>query len=492
MVTRVRRAVLAGLAVAPLACLQPGVYVCEGEGSCDAGRCEANGYCSYVDESCDAGRRYSKLAGDGLAGICLDPIDEPDTTGTGDPSASESSSGGGEDAPSRETSGDGMPECGNGVVEADEDCDDGNDLAGDGCTPQCRISGTPVWQVLEPGDAELDDTARAVALLASGDLVVAGWWQTDADSAVGFYARYDESSGDRQWRNTYDSDSPYDDAHGITVNPANDIVVGGSSGTTAGGGQGWAHLVQPDGNVVHAALPNLATVRSIAPYNGGAALAGTGDHELGGQGGVLLVVNEDLEPLVRREWTQPGSFVATAALAGPEFVVVANRSDDALLLRVSLGEIVELDEFGGRFGGQDRGQAVAVWQGGPAIAMGGFSTTPSAHDWMVRSYDTDGSLGWSVVESELVSAVDDEIEGVAFAPDGTLYATGFITRKDKDIIVVAFDPEGQERWRAVLPEDNHGDDVGRGVVVSPTGALFVVGENTQGGDRDAWIARLEP
>src|SRR5258706_7720 len=31
--------------------------------------------------------------------------------------------------------------CGNGAVEAGEECDDGNDIAGAGCSPLCRIEG---------------------------------------------------------------------------------------------------------------------------------------------------------------------------------------------------------------------------------------------------------------------------------------------------------------------------------------------------------------
>ena len=35
----------------------------------------------------------------------------------------------------------GVAECGNGIVDPGEECDDGNDVAGDGCTPDCRRDG---------------------------------------------------------------------------------------------------------------------------------------------------------------------------------------------------------------------------------------------------------------------------------------------------------------------------------------------------------------
>ncbi len=50
------------------------------------------------------------------------------------------------------------PGCGNGVLEPIEDCDDGNRAAGDGCDPDCRIEYTmgcgDGW--VDPGE-ECDD-----------------------------------------------------------------------------------------------------------------------------------------------------------------------------------------------------------------------------------------------------------------------------------------------------------------------------------------------
>jgi MYXO-CTERM domain-containing protein len=37
----------------------------------------------------------------------------------------------------------GVVECGNGILEDGEECDDGNDRPGDGCSPDCRLEDTP-------------------------------------------------------------------------------------------------------------------------------------------------------------------------------------------------------------------------------------------------------------------------------------------------------------------------------------------------------------
>ncbi len=50
-------------------------FGCESDDQCQvdsaAGVCETNGYCSFADPECPSGRRYSDLAGGGLAGLCV-------------------------------------------------------------------------------------------------------------------------------------------------------------------------------------------------------------------------------------------------------------------------------------------------------------------------------------------------------------------------------------------------------------------------------------
>lgn len=64
-----------------------------------------------------------------------------------------------------DTSAEPSPMCGDAVVEGDEECDDGNDVDGDGCNVDCVPSGSIRWTLVWDG---------AGADQSSADLVVAG------------------------------------------------------------------------------------------------------------------------------------------------------------------------------------------------------------------------------------------------------------------------------------------------------------------------------
>jgi hypothetical protein len=74
---------LVGLAWALTGC-KADSFACSDASQCQldalAGYCEADGYCSFDDSSCDSGRRYGDLAGSGVAGECV-AVDDGPTTG---------------------------------------------------------------------------------------------------------------------------------------------------------------------------------------------------------------------------------------------------------------------------------------------------------------------------------------------------------------------------------------------------------------------------
>lgn len=54
-----------------------GIFSCSDDSHCEGvganGQCEANGYCSFSDDTCPGGRRYGELSGSEFAGECVEP-----------------------------------------------------------------------------------------------------------------------------------------------------------------------------------------------------------------------------------------------------------------------------------------------------------------------------------------------------------------------------------------------------------------------------------
>lgn len=82
------RAVTAAAIALALACARSTTFVCADSTDCTDGSfngvCQANGYCSFGDDTCPSGQRYGDLAPGDLAGTCV----ESDGTSTGHASTS--------------------------------------------------------------------------------------------------------------------------------------------------------------------------------------------------------------------------------------------------------------------------------------------------------------------------------------------------------------------------------------------------------------------
>ncbi|MCH9687484.1 MAG: hypothetical protein K0V04_38980 [Deltaproteobacteria bacterium] len=156
-------------------------FPCESDGQCargDAsGTCEASGFCSFPDPSCESDQRYGELAPDGLAGACVPATGT--TTVEGSTTAGTASS---TSAPPPTTSID--PDTSGGSTGADDTSDtDGGSSSGGlpvCCDAECDDAcgaNFPCAPVVVGGPS----TAEAIDVVVIGDMVV---WSTGDGTAL--------------------------------------------------------------------------------------------------------------------------------------------------------------------------------------------------------------------------------------------------------------------------------------------------------------------
>lgn len=203
------------------------------------------------------------LLGPLLASACYsegDPDSEPTSNGgtsstqtESDPSTSGSTSGSSSTAavdtstgPPTSSSESGTTDaagCGDGDIGPDEDCDDGNDTPGDGCS-SCRASGTLLWLETVGAPALLDE-CYGVAL---GEGVYAvGSIADSQDTHHGWISRFDRADGVPDWRYDHEDD---DNSRFAAITQLDDgglVAVGIHNNSVFLIGDAWARRFTPTG-----------------------------------------------------------------------------------------------------------------------------------------------------------------------------------------------------------------------------------------------------
>jgi cysteine-rich repeat protein len=158
-------------------------------------------------------------------GACIDDT-TVDTTSTTTSNSTESpgdgdgdTSGSGDGDGDATGDGDGDPsECGNGVVEAGEACDDANPNDNDFCTSACTSPCGPEWIVEEPSVVSAEeDPAGEIAVDSAGNLIF-GSPRTINDGRQAWVAKVDPTATTLMWET-------------MIVGPSGDSFVGTRVGT---------------------------------------------------------------------------------------------------------------------------------------------------------------------------------------------------------------------------------------------------------------------
>jgi cysteine-rich repeat protein len=529
---------IGALVGAQSSCIVGGAFACTENAECSGdGVCEPTGWCSFPDASCSSGARYSPWAGDAFANDCTE--EEMVTTGTSaeeGSTAADSTSG---PPVTRDSEG---PECGNGITEVGEDCDDMNAVDGDGCNA-CLDSGTVRWSNVTASVG--DDEGHEVAVTSAGTSYVVGQWAPM--DGQGWLLRFEpDGSQTKGWSANYGA-GPEDAAFGVVLleGVADDCLEGDVNVTAvfvAGYETPFDNAdTEPESQQANHALKRYDDAES---------------------GPVRCWQHSDNTSQTIDMETRFGDDKLNAVATGVDEMVafghvrldLRGNDADAAVKGVALVNDNELwSWYGGLSGDDDFATSGVVDETGRVWAVGRIRNNDA--DAWIAHIEVDGTVGtrrWTWVSA--TPELDDRLHDVAFLASGDLLAVGrrgdyawlavwpAKTEPDADPVPPLVDLElatpgvaqlhgvaidgagavvvvgevatvdhGDDAWVQKLAPDlgtviwqhqidgtAHGDDIARGVAIGPDDSVVAVGDQLQVADdedqvdRDVWIEAYEP
>ncbi|HWB74637.1 MAG TPA: hypothetical protein VG755_06770 [Nannocystaceae bacterium] len=495
------------------ACVFGGTFVCSGDGECPSGRCEPSGFCSFPDDACKSGHRYSEWAGEGLADACAPASSDDESGAAGSSSDSGSST---TFAPDLGPPADRNPstfECGNGELEVGEICDDGNLVDGDGCDADCVASGAVLWTVVEDGPNSGDDFAHAVALTDGNPIVTGRYGQNAGDLFVKHYASDD---GTLVWQKLQGT-SKTEEGRGVAATDgARFYVVGFNTGTADDENvftRAYDLVPDVDPDTAWTKSPNdtnhfddrlyAAAVRAdrdeLLVFGFMRAPDDTTTHVralTSSTGDIAWSITPDVDKSV----AQIADEARAAIVSSEGRVFVVGTITDPGVGGKTDGWLAELDvstsPTGVAFGtpvrlgtptASDVTRCIAEAPDGTLVVAGhrGY------HGFFAR-YDRDLQ---PLADHEPDPTSVSEVLGIAVDGTGAIVTAGYITSDahGMDIEVVKYLADGTRVWRDREVGNAGEDDSARGLAIAPDDAIVVVGNLRQTvTGSDLWVRKYAP
>jgi uncharacterized delta-60 repeat protein len=163
----------------------------------------------------------------------------------------------------------------------------------------------------------------------------------------------------------------------------------------------------------------------------------------------------------------------------------------ALVAGARAATVVSETTWGGALSEVTNGAAVAS---DGSSYLTGFTTSfdPSGQQQVfLVKFAADGSLTWQRTFQGPEQFRIDQGNGVAVAPDGSVYVTGQTVGVQGDVLLLKFSPEGSLLWQRRW--DGGGAESGEAVAVGSDGAIYVTGgTNSFGGFGHLFVLRFAP
>lgn len=328
------------------------------------------------------------------------------------------------------------PVCGDGVVEGDEECEDGNREPDDGCDNACNHSGVLLWSMDWDGPAGTNDGARGLALAGDGGFVVVGYEGVAGNGADAFVSRR-AADGSEIWHRSHDESGGSDEATRVVFDADGGVVAIGYT-TTSDVTSAWIRRYDADGNESW-------------------TFADAGVDGVGAQG---LDVADDGAGTLYAALTQQRMSGASEAIV--------------VVLDGQLGTAIDTWTFAAA-GFDTRGRGVAF--DGGVLFLANEATASEGTNAVLRRLDTTGNEVWNVVERGEGALTDEAGRALQLASNGDIVVVGEVDREGQgsDVWTARYDADGAPSWTRTFHLSPDVDDQANDADVDEAGEVYVTG-----------------
>jgi uncharacterized delta-60 repeat protein len=428
------------LALFHVGCLPTPVFDCEEHEDCaglgEDARCEWVGSCSVPAEACTSGRRFHEFAGEGRADTCIESGQEIWTQTYASPGfvldrayaiAIDSK--------------------GSAAIIGH------STVAGQGYNLWVRkytTDGDDEWTWVKDGDANGNDEGWSIVVDENDDFIIGGYLTTLTEGENGFIAKL-STDGFRIWDTQFDGGRQrIDQVRGVRLAADGDIVaVGYATIDDLLETELWYQRRSGDGQQVRWTKTRMGVAANS--QDRGHALTPVGDDFVG----VGFRQEEDYTaiPWMTRfdadggndVWSEEdplpadgsGGWTTVNTLPNGELLLVGWRDrvpgdpDIWLQRRSPAGEVLWDELVASPGGAEDRGNAIGVAPDGSFAVGGELGAGAGSTDAWLRRYAADGTARWEDTISGPAGS-RDTVWGLAFDPDGNLWACGYIADPETD------------------------------------------------------------
>lgn len=425
-------------------------------------------------------------------------FDESDDGGPGpSPTAADDDDGGGPAV------------CGNGNLELNEDCDDGNTEDSDGCNADCTPSGAVLWEQTIGSGVMAVDEAYDVVADDDGNFTVVGYAATATGPTDGWIRRYSPMGG-AYWTVAHAGAGGANDAIlGVELDAEGASYLAGYASAADMSNDGLLRKIDTFGadlwvSAFDAPGATSTVVRGVAVDAEGSVIV-VGDHDTTAAGHEVMLrkFTADGMPVWTRNYggEAGGNDIGMGVAAVPSgslyvvgYEAVAAEGTNMWLGKYDVdGNLLWSRSYNGVASLDDYLSAVVTDEDENAYVCGYESSVNYPWHSFVRRYDGDGNIVWT---DEFLGETSEGAHcfGIARAPNGdVVVGGGVIEATVRDVMVRRYAAEGTVRWSTHIRGGAMGPDYGRALSIDEDGMIYVAGAIDTGADaRDIWVARLSP